>query len=318
MKKYLWLIIAFSLILIGCIVFCGVMMALDWDFSKLATAKNETNKYTVSDDFQNISIVTDTADITFIPSEDTQCHVVCYEYEKAKHSATVVDGTLSIKISNTMAWYDYIGLQFGTPKITLYLPKAEYAALSINGSTGDIKIPEQFTFADTDIALSTGDVTFSAIAATAVKIKTSTGKICVNNTFAESLDLCASTGHITLSSVTCRKDVSCDVTTGDIQMDNLRCNNLFSDGDTGDLTLQNVFAAEKFSIVRSTGHIKFEKCDAAEIYAETDTGNVSGSLLSNKVFITEADTGRVIVPNSTSGGKCEIKTNTGDINITVN
>lgn len=318
MKKYLWLIIAFSLILIGCIVFGGVMMALDWDFSKLATAKNETNKYTISDDFQNISIVTDTADITFIPSEDTQCRVVCYEYEKAKHSATVADSTLSIKISNTMAWYDYIGLHFGTPKITLYLPKAEYAALSINGSTGDVKIPEQFTFADTDIALSTGDVTFSAIAATAVKIKTSTGKICVNNTFAESLDLCASTGHITLSSVTCRKDVSCDVTTGDIQMDNLRCNNLFSDGDTGDLTLQNVFAAEKFSIVRSTGHIKFEKCDAAEIYAETDTGNVSGSLLSNKVFITEADTGRVIVPKSTSGGKCEIKTNTGDINITVN
>ena len=79
--------------------------------------------------------------------------------------------------------------------------------------------------------------------------------------------------------------------------------------------MKNVIATEKFSIKRSTGDVKFDSCDAAEIFVETDTGDVNGSLLTNKVFITKTDTGRINVPNSITGGKCEIITNTGDIKI---
>ena len=43
-----------------------------------------------------------------------------------------------------------------------------------------------------------------------------------------------------------------------------------------------------------------------------------GSLLSDKVFITETDTGNVNIPKTTDGGKCEIKTDTGDIKIKIN
>ena len=49
----------------------------------------------------------------------------------------------------------------------------------------------------------------------------------------------------------------------------------------------------------------------------THTGDVSGNLLSDKVFITETDTGRIDVPKTTTGGKCEIKTDTGDIRISI-
>ena len=47
----------------------------------------------------------------------------------------------------------------------------------------------------------------------------------------------------------------------------------------------------------------------------TSTGDVNGTLLSEKIFITDTSTGRVSVPKTTSGGKCEITTSTGDINI---
>ena len=49
----------------------------------------------------------------------------------------------------------------------------------------------------------------------------------------------------------------------------------------------------------------------------TDTGDVTGSLLSAKVFVVTTDTGTVQVPKSTAGGRCEISTDTGDIRITV-
>jgi hypothetical protein len=45
---------------------------------------------------------------------------------------------------------------------------------------------------------------------------------------------------------------------------------------------------------------------------------VCGTLLSSKVFIIKTDTGDVDVPKSTVGGRCEITTSTGDVEISIN
>lgn len=58
-----WLIIAASLVLIGGILFAGVMSTLRWDFMKLSTVKYETNTYEISEAFDGISMNTETADI---------------------------------------------------------------------------------------------------------------------------------------------------------------------------------------------------------------------------------------------------------------
>ena len=56
---------------------------------------------------------------------------------------------------------------------------------------------------------------------------------------------------------------------------------------------------------------------AAEILIKTDTGDVKGSLLSEKVFVVQTDTGSIDVPKTVSGGRCEITTDTGDIKISL-
>ena len=61
----------------------------------------------------------------------------------------------------------------------------------------------------------------------------------------------------------------------------------------------------------------FDSSDAAEIFVKTSTGDVSGSLLTEKVFITDTSTGKVSVPKTTTGGKCELITSTGDIKIEI-
>ena len=63
--------------------------------------------------------------------------------------------------------------------------------------------------------------------------------------------------------------------------------------------------------------VSFESFDAAEIFIKTDTGDVEGELLSAKVFIAKTDTGKINVPSTATGGRCEISTDTGDIRITV-
>ena len=107
------------------------------------------------------------------------------------------------------------------------------------------------------------------------------------------------------------------VSTGKTSLTDVQCKKLTTTGDTGDIALEKVIATENLTIKRTTGDVTFEHCDAEEISVITDTGKISGSLLTDKVFIAETNTGRINVPKTTSGGICEIKTDTGDIKITI-
>ncbi len=312
-----WLILAASLVAVGCILFASVMSTLQWDFAKLSTVRYETNTHEISETFRNISITTDTAGILFALSDDGKCRVECYEEENAKHSVRVEKDTLVVKIDPQKSWYDYIGFHFGSPKITVYLPATEYNALTAKGSTGNVEIPKETSFGNVDISLSTGNVDFCASAAKSVRIQTSTGNIRVENTSVDSLEISVTTGTVKVSDITCRENITVGVSTGKTTLTDISCKSIISSGTTGNIFLNHVIAANTFSLERSTGNVKFGECDAAEIYIKTTTGNVTGTLITDKVFITDTGTGSVDVPKTATGGKCEIKTGTGNIKITI-
>ena len=273
-----WLITAASLVLTGCILFAAVMSTLRWDFLKLSTVKYEINTYELAEPFSDISVTTDTADIVFALSDDGKCRVECLEEENAKHSVAVEENALVIRRTDSRAWYDYLGFRFGTPKITIYLPKADAGSVTIKAGTGNIRVEELSV---------------------------------------RSLDLSATTGAVTVSGVTCRGDITVNVSTGEVRLTGISCKSVFSSGTTGGIFLNDVVAVEEFSIERSTGGVRFDGSDAAEIFVKTATGNVGGSLLTDKVFIADSDTGSVNVPRSAAGGRCEIETGTGNIAITI-
>lgn len=314
----IWLITAALFVVVGLIMLTAVMSNCNWNLSALYANKYETKIYEVNENFENISIKSSTANITLMPSEDGKCKVECLEEKKEKHSVEVKEGTLIIKSVNKKSWYDYFRLNFGQAEIKVYLPPAEYSSLTVNGSIGNIKTAKDFKFENADITLSIGDVDFFAAASDTVKIKTTTGSINIENEHSKSLDLSASTGKITLSNVTCDGDIGIKVSTGKTVLTDVKCKNLTSSGSTGSIYLNNVIASEKINIKRSTGTVKFEGSDADEIFVKTSTGNVSGSLITDKIFITDTDTGSIDVPKSTTGGKCEITTDTGNIKISIN
>lgn len=315
MKTKIWLVIAASFLLMGGITFCSVIAMLNWDFTKLSTSNYQTNTYQIGEAFDGISINTDTAHIIFVISDDGKCKVECYEEEKAKHSVAVEEETLVISMIDNKSWYDYIGINFDSPKIIVYLPKTQCTSLIINQSTGKIEIPKDFKFKDVEISSSTADIDFFACVSSLIRIKTSTGDISVEDISADLLDISVSTGKVTVSGVNCEGDVKINVSTGKSNITNIKCKNLISNGNTGDIYLKNVNAVERFTIERSTGDVKFDNSDAAEISVKTETGDVRGTLLSDKVFIVQTDTGSVDIPKTVNGGRCEITTDTGDISI---
>jgi DUF4097 and DUF4098 domain-containing protein YvlB len=316
-KTKISLIIGLSLFILGAVIFVGAMFMLNWDFLKLSTVKYETNTYEINEQFSDISIITDTADITFISSDDGKTKIVCDEAVNEKHNVYISENTLKIEVYNQRKWYHHIGINFKTPKLTVYLGKNQLGNLVIKEDTGDIKIPAEFSFSSIDIKLSTGDVENYASVSADIKIETTTGHIKTENITAQNVSLTATTGKIDVTGLKASGDLKLAVSTGKTILNNITCKNITSSGSTGDLTATNTVAEGKFNVKRSTGDVGLEKCDAGEIEIVTDTGDVSGTLLSEKIFITKTDTGNIKVPETLNGGKCKITTDTGDIKITI-
>lgn len=316
MKKAL--IIALCCIVIGGLGF-GITMALNhWNFGLLNTEKTETETFTINDDFHSILINSDTEDIEFRLSDDFICKVVCSEKENEKHVVSVENGTLVIGKTDTRKWYDYIEVfSLESQKITVFLPDNHYDSLTITESTGDIKIPNGLLFVNGKMTLSTGQVDCSASFEGKLCIETDTGDINLQDLSAKEIELSVTTGHIDAKSVVCSGDINVKVDTGKTCFDGVSCNSIYSKGDTGSIVLTKCIADNLISVERSTGDVTFEQSDAAELDIRTTTGNVSGSLLSDKVFIARSSTGQIDVPETITGGKCKISCDTGDIKIVI-
>ena len=273
----------------------------------------QTQTLDISDDFSDIFIETDTANVQFLISEDDECHVVAYTQKNINYDAKVEDGVLNISIHDDREWYECIQVGVESSSLTVYLPKNEYSALKLKGSTSDVILSGNFKFEDIDIGISTGDIDVSASATGNVNLKTSTGDIELSDMSAASISLTVSSGEIEVENVVSSGDFTINVSTGDAEIENMTCVNFSSEGSTGNLEMEDVIASGNITIVRSTGTVSLYACDAAELDIEMSTGDVKGVLLTSKIFITRTSTGKIDVPESTEGGKCKIVTSTGDI-----
>lgn len=316
-KTIIWLIIAVSLITIGSAIFTGVMMLNNWNFGLLSTRQYETNEHKITDTFSNINIEATVADVQLIPSQNNDCRIICSEYENQNHSVSVVNSTLTIREVDKSKWYEHIGFHFNVPRIDVYLPQKVYDSLRIVETTGNVKIPNDFTFCNMDVSLTTGKMQSFASCSEAFTIKTTTGDISIADSSINALSISVKTGKVDIQSVVCSKDITANITTGKIMISDTTAQNLDSTGSTGNIALNNVIVQEEITIKRSTGSIAMDSCDAGSLYIRTDTGDIKGSLLSDKVFIASTDTGSIKIPQTTSGGKCELITDTGNINITI-
>ena len=316
MKKA-FIIIAIVLLVLGSAIFFAALAAARFDFKHFGTSELQAKTYPVSEEFRNIQIDENTAEIAFALSEDGTCSVVCRESEKTTRTVTVEEGTLKIAVEEKIGWKNWFNLSFEEESVTVYLPKDTYEALLIETHTGDVDIPENLHFNDIDITGSTCDVRCGASVSNELSIQLSTGDVTLSGISAGTIKCTVTTGDVRMQSVSCAGDVTLQCSTGRTTLDALTCNNLQSEGSTGRVQLKDVVVSGTIEIERGTGDVAFDNCDANEIRIKTSTGDVTGSLRTAKTFVTETSTGDVKVPESASGGRCEITTTTGDIVIQI-
>lgn len=315
MKK--WFIAATSLVGLGLVTFFVAMAENQWDLTKTSTDNYETVTHEITEPFGNISINTQTDDIVFASSDDSKCSVVCYENSKIKHSVSVSNNTLHIEVIDSRKWYDHITFNILSSKITIYLPSEKYNSLMIKESTGNIEIPNNFKVENIEISASTGNVKCCVSESKTVKIKLSTGNITLQDIRSEKAELTTTTGHINVTGASCDDTLKIATTTGKTTLTDITCKDIISTGSTGAAELKNLIASETLCVERTTGSIRFDGCDADDITMKTTTGKIDGTVISEKIFVTESSTGNISVPQSSSGGKFNAKTTTGNIKIDI-
>lgn len=311
------LILALILLVVGACLSFSALYLLHFDFSALSTEKAETNMREISVPFHSLSIEVDTADVRLLPAEDGVCRIICQEGAKTQHTVAVRDDTLYVEATDDRAWYEHIGIfHFGSTSVTVYLPETDYRILTVETSTGDVEAPDVFTFDSAEVETDTGDIDWHADVHTSLSLGTDTGRIVVasiqvGTVLAAETD----TGRMEFTDVQC-EDMRTEAHTGDVSLQKvIVADSLKIVTTTGDATLTDTAAALELDIQTDTGDVLFNNADADQIRVHTSTGDVKGTLRTEKIFFTETDTGRVNVPRTTTGGTCEIETDTGDINI---
>ena len=315
MKKS-FLIVTISFVLFGLILGVVGLMLMKFDFSSLTTEKEIEKMYEIEEKFESVSIDAKTAKVNILVSDDDKCRVEIKEKENLSYTVAVENGTFVIKYSDTRRWYNYIGIIQNSNVIDLYMPAGVYKALNIGVDTGDVKVEDGFEFDVASIDGDTSDIEFYSNVKSKFECETDTGDIKISGVDASIINLETDTGNINIANVNA-ENIKLDGDTSKLKLQNINCKNIEIESDTGKVNLIGVIAENSMKIKVATCDVYLDACDAADINIQTGTGDVEGTLLTNKVFVTNAGTGKINVPESYEGGKCNIKTGTGDIKISI-
>lgn len=316
-SKKIALIVAVALIAVGTVAAFGAWAASGFDFKKMGTVDCVTKTYAIEEAFTDISVKNAGCDIRFAPSDDGSCKIVCTESEKISHSVTVQDNTLTVERQDQGKWYERIGIFRSSMEITVYLPQSEYASLHITGTSGTIDIPRDFTFGTATLETASGDINFFSAVRSDLSVETASGDLHIRGVGLKSLRAQTDSGDITLSSVKAEALLSMQTTSGDIELTDVECGNATAQSSSGEITFSGLIAAETIHIESTSGDVDLLECDAHSLSIRTTSGDVCGSLLTDKVFFADTDSGNISLPKTTTGGVCEISSVSGDIRFTV-
>ena len=270
----------------------------------------------INGDINDVTIITDTADVTVLASSG-EFYVECARDKKLELSVRVADGKAVIELIDDRPW-PANWFTADNQKVTVYLPFGDYGTLDIETHTGDVEL-NSLNLVSLMVTSHTGDIEASNInVSTTAMIATDTGDTELYDSTLTHLNAKATTGDISVSRVEA-DSVQIEVTTGDIEVEDLNCQtDVQIKATTGDIEMHSVFTANNLRINTTTGNVNFRSIDGAEVYINATTGDVRGSFASDKIIFAETTTGKVNVPKLTTGGRCEITTTTGDINVTIN
>lgn len=312
------LIAALILVGVGILITVAAMALNNFDFGKMSSLSFEMKTFDVTEDFSRIYVDDVDCNVRILRSQDGSCKVVCPESEDGRsyHTVAVSDGVLRIERHDNRKWYQHISVSFDSMDVEVYLPENEYKDLKVNTASGNIEVSEGFTFENAELESASGRVYVFSNVKDELEAKSVSGKVEIGHASPKKLEAKSTSGSVIIEYTVC-DELKAKSASGWVTLINVRCKELDAETTSGEIELIDVIADEKLSAESTSGGVELDGCDGGAIYIETSSGSVKGTLLSDKIFITDTSSGRVDVPRSASGGECEIITTSGNIVIKI-
>ncbi len=313
-----FLIIACSAIALGILSFTVVGIAVGWNYRKISNTKTETHTWQSRETVNKITVNTYISDISFRSGNPGEIKVVYNDSDKMPHKIDLKNGVLEITQTDERKWYEFFGLSFfENYDITVYLPEKDYESLTVKNQSGDISTDAELCFGSVTAETASGDIRFSSETKKELRLKSISGDICAVKVNAGELSVNTTSGDIDLTDIQCRT-LDVKSTSGDIDLIRIKIEeSLYLHGTSSDLRLERCTAGGEVIAQTVSGDIELLDSDGASLSFTTVSGDVEGSILTPKEFYTATVSGSVRVPQHTTGNRCDIRTTSGDIRISV-
>ena len=305
------------LAILGLLVVLAALIVAKFDLQRFYTIHYESHGYEIAEEFQSLSISTEGASLTVLASDDGVCRVICNEANSVFYSIAVQDGTLHISLDDTREWYERrLSFTLASPDITVYLPVGSYLDLSLSNTSGSIRVEPAYTFASILLSSTSGDITCTASAQGGITARTESGDVKLSAARAATLNATTSTGKISLWELEAHA-ISAASRTGDIRLADIASTEISATTEPGKITVIDTTAVGSLYIRSTSGKVSLRRADAAAITVETSSGDISGSLLSPKLFDVSSEHGRVSHPDSAGSAPCTVRTKRGSVRLDV-
>ena len=280
MKPIRTILIRVSLLAIalGFVLCLGALVAMKFDLTRFNTQETQVVNHTVSESFANISVDVSDCDVRFVSCHGDTCPVDCPESPNLSYSISVEQGTLIITEQDDTAWYHHVGIDLEPKELVVYLPQQTYGTLKLKTVTGNVSLPQDFSFVDATISTTSGTLQCAS----------------------------AVSGEATMETIS-----------GDVDITGWMPQTLQIQSTSADVRLSQVVVANSCRVKNVSGDVRLNSCDAQSLVISTVSGDISASLCTGKTFSTQTVSGDVDVPSNSSGGPCNLSTVSGDITCTI-
>ena len=318
MKKKAAVIIAVVAAVAAIAVFIGVN-AGQFRLHRPGRGGLEMKEYSLEDNITDIKVNLLSRDIIFKhiePGEKSKAE--WYEKDGQEVRVEVNDGVLTVTEYNSETLTDALRLNNRNNLITVTLPNADFNLLNAVTKSGDVSVSAGTVFNDIEVKTSSGEISSEGNFLNSIKVDSSSGDIGFSNAQAGKLVLKTGSGDITLKNLENETgEINISTASGDITAQDIDCNFLTVFTEAGECSLEKVLSEVDLNITTSSGEVDIDKSDSNFIKIKTGSGSVNAGFITDKVFTATSENGSVSVPESKAGGKCDITSTDGDINVRI-
>lgn len=224
--------IALILVIVGLVLCAASAISSGFSLNLLSLSEERTlchRDYEASD-VRSIFLTLDVDSVTVLPSEDGNVSLSWYSRDPHKDMLSFSDGVLSLNVA-----------------------RGSLISLNLRSYDAILSLPVDFD-GELRVSTSTGSVSVSDLNPTLLSMEATTGSIRLSNVNVDGLiDAKTSTGSVSMTNVTAN-EIGCESTTGSTKLSNVCASALSAKATTGSITLDAV-DAQSLTLHTTTGSI---------------------------------------------------------------